>query len=165
MSAKGLNFSKCWPNNKIVLYWKPCIMILTLLTLRPLKVLLNLRGEITDRTASFYNNDINTKDNIAADAKILTDHWIRLVNNISLHKSFMLHVHHVCIEGGRSGLVVPHLESVLQILGPNDRYLPNSTYPAAFRTFTDEEVLFLFGNDNYRPKWVSVFPKCMPNKM
>jgi hypothetical protein len=84
----------------------------------------------------------------------LGDHWVRVVDTMPLHKSYMLQVHHVCTDGGRSGLVVPHIGSALQALRSDQRYLPNSSYPAAFRTFTDEESLQVFSGASDSARWV-----------
>jgi hypothetical protein len=86
---------------------------------------------------------------------ILGDHWVRVVDTMPLHKSYMLQVHHVCTDGGRNGLAVPQIGSALQALRSDQRYLPNSSYPAAFRTFTDEESLLVFSAASNLTRWVS----------
>jgi hypothetical protein len=95
----------------------------------------------------------------------LSDHWVRVVDSMPLHKSYMLQVHHVCTDGGRSGLVVPHIGSALQALRSDQRYLPNSSYPTAFRAFTDEESLQVFSGAPGSTRWVRMNKMGMGTRM
>lgn len=52
---------------------------------------------------------------VATNASFLSHHWVCVIRDVPLHeKSQMLHVHHVCIKGGQSGLAVPHVGGVIE---------------------------------------------------
>ena len=76
----------------------------------------------------------------------INGHWAELLSAAPVANGKLVHVHHVCVKGGDKGLVVPHLGGLLKAIGYMDRrYFPESVYPTAFREFTFEELLGLFG--------------------
>ena len=84
----------------------------------------------------------------------LQDHYVQQSPLIA--KGRLLHVHHACVHGGHNGLVVPHLGGMLSALAQDEdenaffrpEYYPGSNLPVAFRMFTSEEAIGLFGTSH-----------------
>jgi hypothetical protein len=66
-------------------------------------------------------------------------HRIEVIEQVPIRGSQLVHVHHVCVEGGENGLALPHLRSyeeqdTLQI------YQAGSHKPATFRVMDLQEM-------------------------
>jgi hypothetical protein len=84
--------------------------------------------------------------NLTLESDYINGHWAESLSAVPVANGKLVHVHHVCVKGGDGGLVVPHLGGLLKAIGYMDRrYFPESAYPTAFREFTFEELLGLFG--------------------
>lgn len=94
-----------------------------------------------------------TLDNFTLDNDYLAHHWAESLDAVPVANGRLIHVHHVCVKGGNNGLVVPHFGGLINAMGYMDRaYFPKSAWPVAFREFTFEELLALFGTTGDREK-------------
>lgn len=92
-------------------------------------------------------------------ASFLQDHHVRQSPLVA--KGRLFHVHHACVHGGHNGLVVPHLGGVLAAMAQDEDenaffrpdYYPDSTSPVAFRMFTFEEAIGLFGTSHLQYRY------------
>jgi hypothetical protein len=103
-----------------------------------------------------YTDDLEIKRaiNSTLDNDYINSHWAESLDAVPVANGKLVHVHHVCVKGGDNGLVVPHLGGLLKAIGYMDRrYFPESSYPTAFREFTFEELLGLFGTTADKKKY------------
>lgn len=108
-----------------------------------------------------------TTDNLTAGymAPFFEQHSIQAIDLKSGGSSKLLRISQVCVDGGKNGLVVPHvghLATQLKDIRPG--YQPGGQVPVAFRILTFEEAVGIFGADDdlwrfnqsrIKPKWVS----------
>lgn len=71
------------------------------------------------------------------------EHRMDVIDEVPIRGSQMVHVHNVCVEGGKNFLALPHLRS-LEELGALETYQPGSHKPAAFRAMDSEEMATIF---------------------
>jgi len=98
--------------------------------------------------------EIKRAINSKLDNDYINSHWAESLDAVPVANGKLVHVHHVCVKGGDNGLVVPHLGGLSKAIGYMDRrYFPESSYPTAFREFTFEELLGLFGTTAEKNKY------------
>lgn len=77
------------------------------------------------------------------------DHWIQAIDLGSGINNNLLHIHQVCVEGGKNGLIIPHYGALMQrIKDIRPGYQPGGQVPVAFRMLAFEEGVGLFGTDH-----------------
>ena len=69
-----------------------------------------------------------------------TGHWMEMVKQVPIRGSQLVHLHHVCVEGGEKGLALPHLRSYEELGASLKTYQPGSHKPAAFRVMDPREM-------------------------
>jgi hypothetical protein len=91
--------------------------------------------------------------NAALDNDYINSHWAEPLDVVPISHGKLIRVHNACVKGGDKGLVVPHLGGLFKAFGYMDRkYFPESSHPIAFREFTFQELLGLFGTTAEREK-------------
>jgi len=118
--------------------------------------------------------DIESSWDGSLDTKFFLGHQVKRIEQMSFNNENTLwHIHHACLKGGEAGLVVPHLGGVLGAAANPfiPGHFPGGSSPTAFRMFTFEEAVGLFGTGHERHRfhtspikaetvsqWVGSFP-------
>ena len=70
-----------------------------------------------------------------------TGHRMEVVEQVPIRASKLVHLHHVCVEGGEKGLALPHLRSFEQLGASLNGFQPGSHKPVAFRVMDPQEMV------------------------
>lgn len=113
-------------------------------------------GHDVDKDKGSIDNsgDLEMKRTMTAklDNHYINNHWAESLDVVPIAHGKLIHVHNACIKGGDNGLVVPHLGGLFKAFGMDRKYFPGSSHPIAFREFTYQELLGLFGTTADREK-------------
>ena len=89
----------------------------------------------------------------------LTESWSSYFfdHSVRVLKGDLIHVHKVCLQGGKDGFVVANVSNAERVLRPRYRgHLPGAYAPLPFRPFTRDETERLFQGVDSTPRKVEL---------